>query len=94
MKTIVNKTGKPLRVSLPGGKVLHLGPRKSGQIADNASEHGSVRKLIEDGTLEIQGEGGEDNVVNEGGTPGAAHPESTHGHGKTTVHRRGGQRGA
>jgi hypothetical protein len=92
MKTIVNKTGMPLRVSLPGGKVLHLGPRKSGQIADNALEHGSVRKLIDDGTLEVQGEGGEDNVANEGGGSGSVHPE-THGHGKTTVHRRGGPRG-
>lgn len=94
MKTIVNKTGMPLRVSLPGGKVLHLGPRKSGQIADNATEHASVRKLIEDGTLEIQGEGGEENAGSgDGGTSSSAHPE-THGHGKTTVHRRGGQRGA
>jgi hypothetical protein len=94
MKTIVNKTGRPLRVSLPGGKVLHLGPHKTGQIADNASDHASVRKLIEDGTLEIQGEGGEDNKVTEPGASGGAHGESTHGHGKATLHRRGGQRGA
>ena len=94
MKTIVNKTGRPLRVSLPGGKVLHLGPRKSGQIADNAAEHASLRKLIEEGTLEIQGEGGEDNIAGDTGVTGGAHPESTHGHGKANVPRRGGQRGA
>jgi hypothetical protein len=94
MKTIVNKTARPLRISLPGGKVLHLGPHKTGQIADNAPDHASVRKLIEEGTLEVQGEGSEEPVGGDAGAPGGAHPESTHGHGKTTLHRRGGQRGA
>ncbi len=30
--TVENKTQKPLRVPLPSGKVLHLGPRMTGQI--------------------------------------------------------------
>ena len=41
MRTIVNKTTRPLRVPLPGGKVLHLGPKKSGQIADPAADQRS-----------------------------------------------------
>ena len=94
MKIIVNKTGRPLRVPLPGGKVLHLGPRASGQIADNASDHVALRKLIEAGTLEIRGEGGASSVSTEGGAASGAHPESTHGRGKANVPRRGGQRGA
>ena len=95
MKTIVNKTAMPLRVPLPGGKVLHLGPKKSGQVADNAAEHAALRKLIKAGTLEIQGEGGSGSVSGGADAGPGAHPESTHGRGgKTGVPRRGGQRGA
>jgi hypothetical protein len=95
MKTIVNKSGMPLRVPLPGGKILHLGPGKSGQIADGAAEHAALRKLIDAGTIELQGDGGGDNPGGEGGGGGSgAHPESTAGRGKAKVPRRGGQRGA
>lgn len=96
MKTVVNKTPLPLRVPLPGGKVLHLGPSKSGQVADAAVEHNALRKLVEAGKIEIQGEG-------QGGASGdgSGNSESPHapgarsGGGKATnVHRRGGQRGA
>jgi len=93
MKTIVNKTLRPLRVGLPGGKVLHLGPKKSGQVADTAVEHAALRKLIDAGDIEIQGTGDEGGVEG-GGAPGEGGRESTHGHGKSNVVRRGGQRGA
>ena len=54
---------------LPGGKVLHLGPKKTGQIADGAAEHPALVKLIEAGTIELQGAG------ETGGTDAAgAHP--------------------
>ncbi|SVC92625.1 uncharacterized protein METZ01_LOCUS345479, partial [marine metagenome] len=33
MKTIINKTGRPLKITLSQGRVLRLGPRKEGQIA-------------------------------------------------------------
>ena len=45
MKTISNKTPKPISVPLPRGKKLHLGPGKTGQIASNASEHPPLKKL-------------------------------------------------
>lgn len=55
---IHNKTPRPLKIALPGGKVLRLGPGKTGQITAKAAEHPPVQKLIEDGTIEIVGDGG------------------------------------
>ena len=54
---ILNKTPRPLKISLPGGKVLRLGPKMTGQIAAKAAEHPPIKKLIEEGILEIQGDG-------------------------------------
>jgi hypothetical protein len=53
---IKNKTNRPLSISLPGGKTLHLGPRKKGQIAANAVDHPPVKKLVEAGEIEIADE--------------------------------------
>jgi hypothetical protein len=53
MPTITNKTHKALSVPLPGGKKLHLGPLKSGEISPKAIEHAAVQKLIEAGDVEI-----------------------------------------
>lgn len=96
MKTIVNKTTRPLRVPLPGGKTLHLGPKKNGQIADQAAEHPALRKLVDAGKIQIQGEAGSEAEGAEGSpAPDAVKSESTHGRSKANVlHRRGGQRGA
>ena len=57
MKTIRNKSHKPLTVPLPRGKKLFLGPGKSGQIASDHAEHAPVKKLLESGDLEVVGEG-------------------------------------
>ena len=57
LKTIQNKTARPMRVPLPRGKTIHLGPHKTGEIADRASEHPPLVKLVEAGDLEIIGEG-------------------------------------
>ena len=54
MATITNKTFKPLSVSLPGGKKLHLGPLKSGEISPKAVDHPAVQKLVEAGEIEIE----------------------------------------
>ena len=53
MRELRNKTSRPLRIPLPGGKSLFVGPAKVAQIADNAVEHASVKKLVEDGSIEI-----------------------------------------
>jgi hypothetical protein len=57
VKTIVNKTRKPLRIQLHGGKTLHLGPGKTGQIADDAAKEPTIRRLVKAKEIEIQGEG-------------------------------------
>ena len=57
MKTIKNKTQKPLSVPLPQGKKLFLGPGKSGQIATKAADHPPLVALLEADEIEIVGEG-------------------------------------
>jgi hypothetical protein len=56
MKTILNKTMRPLAVSLPRGKKLHLGPRKTAQITTEAAEHAALKKLVDAGEVEITDE--------------------------------------
>lgn len=91
MKTIRNKTARPLKVSLPGGKVLHLGPRKDGQIADNAATRPSVLRMIEAGDIEIVGGGSGDAAGGPAGDVSA--PGTSQGHAKTPASHRQGNRG-
>jgi hypothetical protein len=89
MKTISNKTHKPISVSLPRGKKLHLGPGKTGQIADNASDHPALKKLIDAGEIEVIAEGAEAAEAASGGTTGRGWMP---GHGSSNVSRRSGDR--
>lgn len=57
MKSIKNLTRTFLRINLPGGKVLRLGPGHTGQIGESADEHPPVKKLIEEGKIQVVGEG-------------------------------------
>ena len=50
---ISNKTPKVISVSLVGGKKLHLGPGKTGQISPKAAELPALKKLIEAGDIEV-----------------------------------------
>ena len=52
---IINKTNKPLRIPLPGGKKLFLGPGKTGQVTAKALQHPPLVKLIEAGDVESDG---------------------------------------
>lgn len=52
---ITNKTKRPLKVPLPGGKKLFLGPGKTGQITSKAAEHPPLIELIEAGDIETDG---------------------------------------
>ena len=52
---ILNKTRRPVSVPLPGGKKLHLGPGRMGQISPKAAEHPPLQELVEAGEIEIQG---------------------------------------
>lgn len=53
MKTITNKTRKPLRIRLPGDKTLFLGATKHAEVRDEALEHPPVKKLIEAGDIDV-----------------------------------------
>ena len=57
MKRIRNKTVRPIRIPLGGGKVLHLNPAKEAQIADSAVEREALQRLVKQGSVEIIGEG-------------------------------------
>ncbi|PYT07865.1 MAG: hypothetical protein DMF49_06880 [Acidobacteria bacterium] len=82
MKTIVNKTRKPMRIGLPGGKTLHLGPARTGQISDEASQAPGIRRLVEAGEIEIVGE--ESHPQSGAGTQGVV-PEAPKGHHPKTI---------
>lgn len=53
IKTIINKTRRPIRISLPRGKTLHLGPAGQGQVHDDALERPALKKLIAAGEVEV-----------------------------------------
>jgi hypothetical protein len=57
MKTLTNKTRKPLNVPLPRNKTLHLGPGKTGQISSEAAEHPQLKKLGDAGEIEVFDDG-------------------------------------
>ncbi len=87
MKTILNKTTRPIKVTLSRGKVLHLGPSKTGQISDHAAQAPAIVRRVQIGELEILGQGAPAAAAGRGGD--SAH-ELTHGHKPETMsHRRG-----
>jgi len=57
MKEIRNTTHKPIRVPLPQGKTLHLGPLHEGQVTVATLDHPPFKALVESGDLEILGDG-------------------------------------
>jgi len=59
MKTVSNKTQRPVSVPLPRGKTLHLGPGKTGHISSKAVEYPQLKKLVDAGEIEVLGEGPE-----------------------------------
>ena len=67
---ISNKTKGPLRIPLPGGKRLYLGPGRTGQISPKAADHPPLKKLIEDGDVEIVGGGRSQGTGDSGGGGG------------------------
>jgi hypothetical protein len=89
MRSITNKTNKPLAVPLPRGKVLRLGPRKTGQISSDDLDHPPLKKLAEAGEIEIHAEG---HVPPAGGGGGKVAPPGAAGHTTTTGGRRSGDR--
>jgi hypothetical protein len=89
LKTILNKTRRPIPIPLPLGKMLRLGPNKTGGIADKAVDHPPVKKLLEAGDIEIVNEGSA-GKKHRGGS-GPVHT-STHGHHGSVTPRSSGDR--
>jgi hypothetical protein len=88
MKTIRSKSHRPLKVHLSGGKVLHLGPGKDGQISTHDMEKMGVQHLLATGDVEI---------VGEAQAPGPIHETlhihaDTHGHHPDLTVRKRGER--
>ena len=89
MKTIVNRRRLPIRVPLPGGKVLHLGPSKTGQIADPHVDLPAIRKLIDTGAIAVLGDG--EHQDSSAGSESRPH-EGTRGHAPNKMVRPRGNR--
>lgn len=82
IRTVINKTRRPIKLTLQGGKTLHLGPGGRGQVHDDAIERPAVKKRIDAGEIEVVGEGS----GAASGSPGSGRVhESTHGHPPTKV---------
>ena len=90
MKTIVNKTHRPLKIHLSQGRVLHLGPGKEGRIVTQDAERGSVQKLVEAGEVELFDPGEGPGGPRVGGSGGVS-PDS-HGHALATGVKKRGDR--
>ncbi len=91
MKTILNKTFKPLKITFSGGKVLHLGPGKTGQIPDAALDQNSIQALVKSATIEVL-DGGPAHVQGADTSSGGPH-EITRGHRPAMTGPTKGQRG-
>ena len=94
IKTIINKSRKPLRIALPLGKTLHLGPGSLGQVHDDALERPALQKLIEAGEIElIDDESHGSEAPPAAGGKGGRTPRSGGGRSPTkSMERKGGDR--
>ena len=86
---ICNRTKRPLKISLPGGKLLRLAPGKTGQIAPKAALHPAVKQLIDAGDIEVTGGGRNLGATESGGSGGS---DSSKGHGAGGSMRHTGDR--
>ena len=88
MKEIRSTSALPLKVPLPGGKTLHLGPRNVAQVADNAVDYPGLKKLIDAGTIEVLGKG--EKIEGIGSSESAS--GQSQGHAKSPFRRGSGER--
>jgi hypothetical protein len=89
MRSVTNKTNKPLAITLPRGKILRLGPRKTGQISTDDIDHPPLKKMADAGEIEIHEEG---HTPNKGGGPGRIAPTGVQGPTTTSGGHRSGDR--
>ena len=89
MPVVTNKTQKPVSVPLPGGKTLHLGPGKDGQISPRAAQSSGLLKLIEASQVEVDGKNPQRSVGTGVGKKGRTFIQ---GHASSGTNRRSGDR--
>lgn len=87
MKTIVNKTGRALRIPLSRGRVLRLGPHKEGQITTQDAELDPLKQRVKSGEVEIFDDASQLGRANPGARGGAA--RATGGHARFSGSKRG-----
>ncbi len=77
IRSVINKARRPIKISLPGGKTLHLGLAGRGQVPDDVLERPAFKKLVKAGEIEVLGEGDRPVVADQKSTRTRG---STHGH--------------
>ncbi|MCY4599531.1 MAG: hypothetical protein OXF27_06395 [Acidobacteria bacterium] len=87
MKTVVNRTGKALRIPLSHGRVLRLGPRKEGQIATQDAERDLLKQRVASGEIEIFDDASHGGRANSAAHGGASRTQG--GHARFTASKRG-----
>ena len=87
MKTVVNRTGRALRIPLSRGRVLRLGPRKEGQVATHDAELDQVKQRVAGGEIEIFDDASQQGRANPAVRGGAARTQG--GHARFTQSKRG-----
>ncbi len=78
MKTVLNKTGRPLKIALSRGRLLRLGPRKEGQIATQDAERDTVQRRVAAGDIEIFDDAGRAGGASLSVIGGGTHAPGTH----------------
>lgn len=73
---ISNKTKRPLRLPLPGGKTLFLGPGKTAQVTPKAKVHPPLVALAEAGDVEFQDESASTRNASDGRAGGVSSSEA------------------
>jgi len=68
IQTVINKTRRPIKISLPRGKTLYLSPSGRGQVHDDTLERPAFKKLLEAGDVEVLVEDGSPAVASDGGS--------------------------
>ncbi len=56
MSVVRNKTQAPVKIPLGRDRVLHLGPGHAGRVSREATLRPAFRKLVEAGTIAVEGE--------------------------------------
>ena len=76
---IRNTTKLPLKVPLPGGKKLFLGPGATGQVSAKAVLHPPVQELVDSGVLEVVDSGRSKNTGMSGPNKGISSSQTDNG---------------